>query len=99
MSVDGTWNVTATSPMGSQQATLTFSSDGTSLSGSMTGQQGTVEFSDGSIDGDDLKWTVQLQQPMPIKLDFTAQVSGDSISGKFNLGSFGSGTLSGTREG
>ena len=97
MSADGTWNVKATSPMGSQDATLTFKTDGSSLSGSMTGQQGTIDLSDGSVDGDNLKWSVSLTQPMPIKLEFSATVDGDSISGSFQIGAFGSGTLSGTR--
>ncbi|MCY4655434.1 MAG: hypothetical protein OXC80_01310 [Gammaproteobacteria bacterium] len=97
MSADGTWNVTATSPMGSQNATLTFKTDGSSLSGSMSGQQGTTEISGGSVDGNDLKWSVALTQPMPITLEFTASVDGDSISGNFKIGAFGSGTLSGTR--
>ena len=97
MSADGTWKVTATSPMGSQEATLTFKTDGSSLSGTMDGRQGSVDITDGSADGDNLAWSVQIQQPMPIKLEFTATVDGDSISGNFKIGAFGSGTLSGTR--
>lgn len=97
MSADGTWNVTANSPMGSQQATLTFKTDGDSLSGSMAGQQGTVEISEGSVDGNDLKWSIQIQQPMPMKLEFAATVDGDSISGTIKFGAFGSGSISGSR--
>ena len=97
MSADGTWNVTANSPMGSQQATLNFKTDGSSLSGSMAGQQGTVEFSDGTVDGNDLNWSIQIQQPMPMKLEFSASIDGDSISGTIKFGAFGSGSISGTR--
>ena len=36
-------------------------------------------------------------QPMAMKLEFTATVDGDKISGNVSLGSFGSATLEGTR--
>lgn len=97
MSADGTWNATATSPMGSQQVTLTFKTDGDSLSGSMSGQQGTIEFSEGTVDGNDITWALQIQQPMPMKLEFSASLDGDSLSGTIKFGAFGSGSISGTR--
>lgn len=97
MSADGTWNVTINSPMGAQQATLTLATDGGSLSGQMASPQGTQDFSGGTVDGDNLSWSVQMTQPMPMTLDITATVSGDEISGNVKLGAFGDASFSGTR--
>ncbi|MBD3648177.1 MAG: hypothetical protein HUJ31_12170 [Pseudomonadales bacterium] len=98
MSVDGTWKTTTSGPMGSQDATLILQSNGNELSGSIAGPNGTQEFSGGTIDGDSLSWEVSLKQPMAIKLEFSATVDGDDISGNVKLGSFGNATFKGTRE-
>ena len=97
MSADGAWNVTINSPMGAQQATLTLATDGDSLSGTMAGAQGTQEFSGGTVDGDNLTWEVDMTQPMPMKLEISATVAGDEISGTVKLGAFGEASFSGNR--
>ena len=97
MSADGSWNVTINSPMGAQQATLTLVTDGDSLSGTMAGAQGTQEFSGGKVDGDSLEWVVEMTSPMPMKLEISATVDGDSISGDVKLGAFGNASFSGER--
>jgi hypothetical protein len=97
MSADGTWNITTNTPMGSQDATLTLTTDGSALSGQMSGQQGTLDITDGTVDGESLSWKTSLTQPMPIDLVFSATVDGDNISGTVELGSFGNATFSGTR--
>jgi hypothetical protein len=97
MSADGTWKVTLNSPMGSQDATLVLATDGSTLTGKMTGPQGELDLTDGTVNGDSLSWKAALTQPMPIELDFTATVNGDSIEGTAKLGAFGSAPFSGTR--
>ena len=97
MSADGSWKCTINSPMGAQEATLTLVTDGGSLSGSMAGAQGTQEFSGGKVDGDNLEWEVQMTSPMPMTLEISATVDGDSISGNVKLGAFGDASFEGTR--
>ncbi len=97
MSVDGSWKVTINSPMGSQDSTLTLVTDGGSLSGSMAGPQGTQEFAGGTVDGNNLTWVVDMTQPMPMKLEVSAEVNGDDISGNVKLGAFGNASFSGSR--
>lgn len=97
MSADGTWNVTMNTPMGEQKGTLTLKTDGATLSGKMEGPQGAQEFDGGTVDGNQLSWVIDMTQPMPMKLDFSATVDGDSISGEVGLGSFGKATFSGAR--
>ena len=89
MSVDGTWNVTMQTPMGAQAGTLTFHTDGGTLTGEMGGAQGDLALEDGTCDGNELSWTVNMTSPMPIKVE--------AISGEATLGAFGTATFEGTR--
>ena len=97
MSADGSWKCTINSPMGAQEATLTLVTDGGSLSGTMAGAQGTQEFSGGKVDGDNLEWEVQMTSPMPMTLEISATVDGDSIRGNVKLGAFGDASFEGAR--
>ncbi|MDG1204725.1 MAG: hypothetical protein P8N51_05075 [Pseudomonadales bacterium] len=97
MSADGDWKVTVKSPMGSQDATLTLDSSGDSLSGKFVGPQGEQTFDGGVADGNQLSWNIKMTQPMPMNLDFLAQVEGDTIDGSVKLGAFGDATFTGTR--
>lgn len=97
MSADGSWNCTINSPMGAQEATLTLVTDGGNLSGTMAGAQGTQEFSGGTVDGDNLEWEVEMTSPMPMTLEISATVAGDSISGNVKLGAFGNASFEGSR--
>ena len=98
MAVDGTYNIDMTTPMGNQSAKLTLKTDGTSLSGSVSGPQGEQSFDGGTVSGDDATWTIQISGPMgEMKIDFKAAVSGDEISGTAQLGSYGSADFKGTR--
>ena len=97
MGADGTWNMTMKTPMGEQAGTLTLSTDGGTLTGTMGCPQGTMELENGTVDGDNLAWTVNMTSPMPITIEVTATVDGDAISGEAKLGSFGTASFSGTR--
>ena len=97
MGADGTWKISLNSPMGAQDATLVLATEGDKVTGRMEGQQGTMEISDGTADGDNLTWKAELTQPMPMTLEFKAKVEGDNISGDVALGSFGNATFTGTR--
>ena len=98
MAVDGTYNIDTESPMGKQSGKLTLKTDGSSLSGSISGAQGEQAFEGGTVSGDNVEWSVQINGPMgQMKLDFKGAVSGDEISGQVQLGSFGSATFKGTR--
>ena len=97
MSADGTWNVTLNTPMGAQAGTLELATDGNTLTGTMSGPQGSMDLQNGTADGDSLSWTVNMTQPMPITIEATATVDGDEISGEAKLGAFGTATFSGSR--
>ena len=97
MSVAGTYNTTVKSPMGDQKGTLTVNRDGDSWTGNMAGGMGSMDISNGTVEGDTLKWTMDMTVPMPMKLTCEATVDGDSMTGKVNAGAFGDMPLSGER--
>ena len=94
--VDGSWDCTVKSPLGEQKLTLTVNSDGGSFSGTASGAMGSSDVT-GTVEGNTIKWQQQMTVPMPMTLDCTATVDGDSISGQVQAGAFGSFPLSGAR--
>ena len=97
MSADGTWNCTIDTPMGAQAVTLVLKTDGAKLSGTLSSSMGSMDFTDGTVEGNNLRWTVSMDQPMAMTIETTATVDGDTINGQSTMGSFGSATISGTR--
>lgn len=100
MAFDGTYKVTIESPMGDQEGTMTLRTEGDALSGSVAGEMGTAEFTGGSVNGDEAKWTVEVPGPIGrMKLTCTATLAGDELAGKVKAGFFGSFPMHGTRVG
>ena len=63
MAVDGIYNVEVTMPMGTRPLIITLKTDGDSLSGTVDGLFGQQLFSEGTVVGDDVSWSVQIQGP------------------------------------
>ena len=97
MAVDGTWNVTMSTPMGDRKATLTLKNDGGKLTGTQAAEGNSAEIFDGTANGDDVAWKVSITNPMPLTLAFTGKVSGDAISGEMGIGPMGSFPFTGKR--
>ncbi|MBV9529601.1 MAG: hypothetical protein JO283_00660 [Bradyrhizobium sp.] len=97
MAVDGNWNLTMNTPMGERTATLTLKSAGTTLSGTQGAEGNSAEIFDGTVNGDDLAWKVFITNPMPLTLDFTGKVSGNSMTGEMGIGPMGSFSFTGTK--
>ena len=96
MSIDATYEITLSTPMGPQKSKLTLKQDGDTLTGSSEASNGdSVAVEDGRVDGDTLTWSSNVTKPMPIKLEFTATIDGDNISGEAKLGAFGTAKFSG----
>ncbi len=87
MSAAGTWQITAQTPMGEQQSTVELAESGSELTGRMTAPEESVIY-EGSANGDELSWRVDISKPMSLKLHVTATVDGDSMSGKIKAGMF-----------
>jgi hypothetical protein len=97
MAVDGKWEITINSPLGAQKAVLDFATNGASLTGTQTAQQGSGPLENGKVDGNNLSWSAKITNPLPLTLDFAGTVEGDKLSGSVKAGSFGSFPFSGNR--
>lgn len=98
MSVAGQYDCVTKSPMGDQKSVLTVNVDGDTWTGSNAGQMGALDITDGKVDGSTLTWTMDMKVPMPMKLEGTATVDGDTITGQIKAGAFGTMAMSGTRK-
>ena len=91
MPVDGTYNMKLNTAHGKQVGRLTLKTDGNSLSGSYSGGLGEQSFDNGTVNADEVVWSLEVTGPMGnVRLDFRGTVSGDEISGQVQLGSSGS---------
>jgi hypothetical protein len=98
MSVAGSYECVTKTPMGDQKSVLTVNVSGDSWTGTNAGAQGSLDVYDGKVDGNTLTWKMNMTVPMPMTLEGTATVDGDSITGSVKAGMFGSMPLSGTRQ-
>lgn len=97
MSVDGNWKITMSTPMGDRDATLALTSAGGTLTGSPSAEGNSAAIFDGTVNGNDVAWKVDITSPMPLTLAFTGTVDGDAIAGEMGIGFMGSFPFKGTR--
>jgi hypothetical protein len=96
MSIDGSWEITVQTPMGAQDSRLDFKSDGSVLTGTQSGRGEQVDIYDGSVEGENATWKIDVKQPFPLTVTFTATVDGQSISGTAQAGAFPPATFTGS---
>jgi cytochrome P450 len=91
------WKVVMQSPAGPQQMTVYIVRGTGTFTGKIDSPMGSEDIKNGTIEGDTLKWTMDVKKPMPIKVSFEVQVQGNSMSGTAKLGIFGKSKLEGQR--
>ena len=97
MSVAGTYDCVTKSPMGDQKSKFTVNVDGDSFTGQNAGAMGSMDVVDGKVDGNTLTWTMNMTVPMPMKLEASATIDGDTLTGSINAGAFGAMPMTGVR--
>jgi hypothetical protein len=97
--LDGAYDCLTKSPMGDQKSVFTVKTDGDTFTGSNAGPMGSLDVVDGKVSGNTLTWTMNMTVPMPMKLEASATVDGDALTGAIVAGAFGSMAMSGTRQG
>ena len=96
--LSGNWIVTVESQMGSQDTKMMLKQTGTNLSGTMTSQMGSVDFT-GTLIGKDVKFGFNFNaQGTDLRIDYIGTTDGTTMSGKAVFGSFGEGTFKGKRQ-
>ena len=94
----GSWKMTLESPRGTREGMLELEVDGSSLSGTWSGERGTQQFAGGTVEGSNLSWEIQMSGPMgQISLRFSGLLANGVMSGEVEFGSFGKGKFEATR--
>jgi hypothetical protein len=97
MAIDGTWNLTLETPIGTQESTLEAKAADGVLTGTQSSSDGSQAIQDGVISGDEASWSVTITSPMPMTLEFKGMVDGHTMSGSVKLGMFGESKFTGVR--
>jgi hypothetical protein len=97
MSINGSWKITVNSPMGKQDSTLDFTSEGGALTGKQSANGQSSDIKDGKVDGDTVSWSNSITTPFPMTLEFSGVVAGDTLKGNVKAGAFGSFPFEGAR--
>ncbi|HKN31392.1 MAG TPA: hypothetical protein VJY34_27335 [Roseiarcus sp.] len=97
MAIDGTWNLTLETPIGTQESTLEAKAADGVLTGTQSSPDGSQAIQDGVINGDEASWSVTITSPMPMTLEFKGTVDRDAMSGSVKLGMFGEAKFTGVR--
>jgi len=80
VNIGGAWQLSWQGRDGSQQATIQIQQDGAKLSGTFQGPRGSSALT-GSVSGNNVSFSVQMQGRRTITLAFTGTIDGDKMSG------------------
>jgi len=97
MSVEGDWDVTIKTPIGSLAVGYTFSRADGGLAGSATYKDETVVLEDISVEGDRVTWRQAVTKPMRLNLAFDVMVTDDGLSGHSRAGRLPRSAVTGRR--
>ncbi len=97
MTVAGTWNMTISTPIGRQKGTLDLTADGTALSGTAKVLGGTVPITEGTVEGNEMRFTITVTTPMTMDLRFHLVADNDTLGGTVTAGPMGDQKVVGER--
>lgn len=78
--ISGAWRLSWQGRGGSEQATIQIQQDGPKLSGTFQGPRGSSSLT-GSVDGNNVSFSMQMQGRRRVTLAFTGTIDGDKMSG------------------
>jgi hypothetical protein len=89
--VEGTWDLTITTPQGPQAVTMTLQQSGAAFTGTMTSQVGGADVANGRLEGTTATWTITLAiGGQSMELSYTAEIEGTRMRGTVTVGPMGS---------
>lgn len=94
----GNWVLTTESRMGAQDAQMIVRQSGSTLAGTITDRNGSVDYT-GKVNGAAVAFDYTITvQGTDLKFDYSGTVEGDTIKGKAVFGQFGEGTFTARRQ-
>ncbi|MFF8784511.1 hypothetical protein [Streptomyces sp. NPDC015125] len=97
MSVEGTWNLSVSTPIGKMKAVVELREQDGVLTGVAHGSGEEVPLNDVALDGDRLTWKQAVTKPMRLNLAFDVTVDGDTLQGTSKAGHLPSSKVTGER--
>lgn len=89
--IGGTWDVTVSTPQGSNEASMTVTQNGASFTGQMTSQMGTTTIDNGQVSGRSANWSITLTMGgQSMTITFQGEVEGNRMRGTADLPGMGS---------
>jgi hypothetical protein len=97
MSVEGTWDLEISTPVGTIKAVVDLHTTHGALSGTAGGAGEDVPLRDVALDGDRLTWNQSITKPLRLNLAFAVTVDGDRMTGTSRAGRLPASTVTGRR--
>ncbi|MFJ3539886.1 hypothetical protein ACIPQA_31015 [Streptomyces sp. NPDC090109] len=97
MSVEGTWNLSVSTPIGTVKAVVALRERDAVLTGVAHGAGEEVPLHDFALDGDRLTWKQSVTKPVRLNLAFDVTVDGDTLRGTSRAGRLPSSKVTGER--
>jgi hypothetical protein len=95
--IAGDWDLTIESPQGARTVLVSLKQEGEKLTGAFKSPNGELPLS-GTLTGSDVKLTFSINmQGVPLDINMTGKVEGESFAGKADFGGFAEGTFSAKR--
>jgi hypothetical protein len=96
--INGQWTATFNTQIGAQHYTYTLKADGEKLTGTAKNDRGSTEITNGTIKGDDVSFTENLDfQGNQLVITYTGKISGDELKLTRKVGDFATEELTATR--
>jgi imidazolonepropionase-like amidohydrolase len=93
--IGGSWDVSLTTPQGTNQATLTVTQSGTSFTGQMTSEMGTTPVDNGEVSGASASWSITITMGgQSMTITFRGDVEGNRMRGSAEIPGMGSASFS-----
>ncbi|WAP53917.1 hypothetical protein PS467_03070 [Streptomyces luomodiensis] len=97
MSVEGTWDLSISTPIGRIRPVVDIRRAEGALTGTARAGDEEVPLTDLSLDGDRLTWRQAITKPMRLNLAFAMTVDGDTMTGTSKAGRLPSSKVTGQR--
>ncbi|MEW2297997.1 hypothetical protein ABZ719_35795 [Streptomyces sp. NPDC006743] len=97
MSVEGTWNLSISTPIGKIEAVVELRDEDGVLTGVAHGAGESVPLVDMTLAGDRLTWKQAVTKPVRLNLAFDVTVDGDTLQGTSKAGRLPSSKVTGER--
>ena len=99
MALDGTYEISITTPIGEQTGKLVFETDGGDLTGTSEVMGSAAPLQDGKADGNSFEFMAEANTPMgQLEITIKGKVDGDALTGEA-ITPFGPAPMSGNRIG